>query len=132
MRYDFDSYNSLLLVDRNLNKDLFLKRVGAVSGYAVKLFSDIYDAMFSESIDLERVYYEYYKDEFSSFGDYLKEEFSLPDSIHNNIMKDLKENEHLKVILWEQLSYGFNDIESFIFGEKMRETFEKVLTGRES
>jgi hypothetical protein len=51
MRYNYDLYESLIVVDRRLTKKVFLQKAGIMSGkYAENMFSRLYDWLFSEYV----------------------------------------------------------------------------------
>lgn len=129
IRYDYDFYESLLIVDSRLTKEKFLKRAGIISGYAEILFSKIYDALFSESEDLIQSFNKYYVDEFDDFYSYLKREFAIDDESFQQMYELLNVNPNLKVIRWSQLSFGENSMPDMIFGEEMGDKFKEILLG---
>ena len=127
IRYDYAPYESLLLVNKGLTRDEFLQRVGAEKGYAVELFSTIYDSIFSESEDLKDSYEKYYICEFNSFEEYLRKEFSMPWEIAK-LWSDVYEREdNLTVIRWAHLDYGENGMSDFIFSEELYDKFSNAL-----
>lgn len=129
MRFDYDCYESLLIVDKRLSKDLFLQRAGASTGFATQLFSKLYDSIFAESEDLYTSYTKYYTEEYDNFFSYLQHEFSLNKAVFNEIRIILESNNNLRVIRWSQLSYGENSSMDLIFGEELGDRFAKILTG---
>lgn len=131
IKYDYAPYESLLLVNKNLSKDEFLIRIGAEKGYAVELFSMIYDSIFSESEDLRDSYEKYYRCEFQSFGEYIHKEFSLPLDLAKTLSKLCEKEDQITILRWSQLDYGENGIADFIFSEEMYDKFSKVICVRD-
>ena len=61
MRYGYDSYKFLMVVNKNLTLDLFLQRAGAERGYAKAMFTNMYNSIFAECHYVENEYEQYYK-----------------------------------------------------------------------
>ncbi len=67
MKYSYDSYKSLIVVNRNISKDYFLSRAGALHGYAKDMFSRIYDSIFSEAECVDDILNKYYYEEYEKW-----------------------------------------------------------------
>lgn len=130
IRYDYEPYKSLLILDKGLSKDVFLRRAGASQGYAVEHFSNIYDSIFSESEDLVESYLRYYQCEYPSFIEFLRREFALPSWVSDEFGKALDGNDKITVIRWSQLNYGDNGVADLIFSEEVCDAFAKALCTR--
>ena len=130
IRYDYEPYVSLLIIDKSLSKEEFLRRAGASQGFAVEHFSNIYDSIFSESEDLVESYFRYYQCEYPSFTEFLRREFALPARIAVEFGKALDGNDGITVIRWPQLNYGDNGVADLIFSEEISDAFVKALCTR--
>lgn len=129
IRYDYDFYRCLLIVDGRLTKEEFCKRAGAASGFSEHLFSGIYDSIFTESEDLKKSYEEYYRCEYPTFRDYIIEEFGMTPGDGAEFLRPLDDHPHLTLIRWDSLSYGNEGTIDFVFGEELGDKFIKILTG---
>ena len=127
IRYDYEAYESLLIVDKDLSKEEFLRRAGAKGGFAIRHFSNIYDSIFSESEDLRESYKRYYQCEYSSFVEFLHREFFLPAEVAEEFGKSLDGNDKITIIRWPQLNHGDNGVADLIFSDEVYDIFAGIL-----
>jgi len=124
MRYNYDLYRSLIVVDRRLTKDFFMQKAGIKQGkYAEDMFSRMYDWIFSEATYLEDVFEKYYKPEYRDFRDFLYKKYIIPDETLNEIMKEKNSNENYTIIDFDELSSGDNGFIGLVFDNGMDEPY---------
>lgn len=69
----------LICLSAAVDEATFLRRGKVRPGsYAGELLSNLHDAIFRQSLQLERDYREYYAVEYSTFAEYLRKRFLLP------------------------------------------------------
>ncbi len=71
MKIAYDFYKSILLINKNLTKEIFIAKAGANAGYAYNMFSRIYDSIESELINLDIEYNKYYSFDHSTLEHFL-------------------------------------------------------------
>jgi hypothetical protein len=124
MRYNYDSYKSLIVVDRCLTKELFLQKAGIKQGkYAEDMFSRMYDWIFSEATCLEDVFEKYYKPEYRDFRDFLYKKYIIPNGTLDAIMSVKSENENYTIIDFDELSSGYGGFINLVFDNEMDEPY---------
>lgn len=127
IRYDYETYESLLIVDKGLSKKEFLHRAGAKKGYSKQLFGMIYDSIFSESEDLKDSFERYYSCEYSSFTEFLRREFSLPRQIAKDFGEATESHDKVTVLRWSQLNYGDTGVADLVFSDEIYNTFKNAI-----
>lgn len=128
IRYDYNPYESILIVEREISKETFLKRCGAEKGFAATALGEIYDSIFAEAEWLEESYERYYKLEYpASFMDYIRREFLFPHEIASEIEMILKEYPECTLIRWKQLDYGKDGVSDFLFCEDVYPMFQNAI-----
>lgn len=110
MIYNYDDFGLFFIViDKNINKEIFLSKVGVKKNtYAEDLFSRMYDAIFSELINLEEEFDKYYSIEYESIQHFLYHKFSIPP----NVIKDffnLKSEKDSYTIFYKKNFYSYGD-----------------------
>lgn len=127
MRCQYDMYQSMVVVNKDINKEYFLNRAGAKAGYAKSMFSRIYDSIFSEAINLEDVFERYYAIEYKDIYEFLYNRYCLSRTIVNKI-RELKQNNADNVIIaFDELNYGDPGIVEFAFSESMYDRITQIL-----
>jgi hypothetical protein len=125
MRYNYDSYKSLIVVDRRLTKEIFLQNAGIKQGgYAEDMFSRMYDWIFSEATYLEDVFEKYYKPEYEGFRDFLYKKYTLPNKIINEMLSVKSENENYTIIDFDELSCNDGGFIHLVFENGMDEPYQ--------
>lgn len=127
IRYGYDSYSYIMVVNRMLTRNEFINRCGAKDGFAAKLFGHLYDCIFVEAMDVEHLYEQYYKAEYDSYSEFLLKRYGMTNFMHNEFMKLLKSDSDLYVIEFSSLNYGDSSMEDFLFSEKCRDRIYKIL-----
>ena len=124
MRYSYDSYKSLIVVDRRLTKEVFLQNAGIKQGgYAEDMFSRMYDWIFLEATYLEDVFEKYYKPEYDDFRDFLYKKYILPNNVIEQMMSVRLENENYTIIDVDELSNNDGGFVHLVFENGMDEPY---------
>lgn len=128
MKYSYNPYESLLVVDKRLTKEIFLEKAGVHDGkYAADMMSRIYDWIFSEAIYVEMYYEKYYKVEYATLADFIYKKFCI-DKINLHKLLSLKEeNDNYTIIAFDELSTGYSDFINFVFSDELYDRFLNFL-----
>lgn len=126
MKYYYDMYKCILLVNKNINKEWFLEKAGTKNGYARDMFSRLFDSIFAESMDVIKIYRKYYRQEFDSWEDMLYYKYCIPKDMIKFFHDALKENHNLTIIDFDTLSYG-EIVDDFLFSDKLRDRIQKLI-----
>jgi hypothetical protein len=118
------------VINKNITKEYFLMRAGAISGLAVELFTRIYDAIFYEAVDLDEIYAQYYSIEYDSLRTFLYHKFCIDNDIIDELMEVKNSNTDNAIIMIDELSYGKSDIITFAFSESMYDRTTNILLMR--
>jgi len=125
MRYNYDMYKSLIVVDRRLTKEIFLRNAGIQSGkYAEDMFSRMYDWIFSEATYLEDVFEKYYKPEYTDLRDFLYKKYTLSYKVIDEMFAIKAENENYTIIDVDELSSGDGNFIHLVFENEMEEPYD--------
>lgn len=127
MKYNYEAYHSLIVTNKNLTKDVFLKQAGVINGYSAELFSRIYDAIFSEAINVEDLYNTYYSVEYKDIREFLYLKFCINDKELDRIFNVKNECDNNIIIAIDDLSYGKSTIIVFAFSDSMYERMTNIL-----
>ena len=130
MKYSYDSYKSLIVVNRNLSKDYFLSRAGALHGYAKDMFSRIYDSIISEAERVEDILKEFYSDEYEKIEDFLYFKYCINREDVDKIMQLVNSNENYILYDFDELNYGDSGAVIFAFSLDMYERIINILLMR--
>ncbi len=130
MKYSYDSYKSLIVVNRNLSKDYFLSRAGALHGYAKDMFSRIYDSIISEAERVEDILKEFYSDEYEKIEDFLYFKYCINREDVDKIMQLVNSNENYILYDFDELNYGDSGAVIFAFSSDMYERIINILLMR--
>lgn len=126
MRYAYDMYCYLIFVHKDLTEEYFLQKAGVVDGYAKELFQRIYKSLMSESEDVQYIYENFYKTEYSSFPEFIEKYYCLEKEYVAEIIEYLKDHPQIKLYDYNSLSVGEN-FDDFICSEGVYERFQKLL-----
>lgn len=124
--YYYDSYRCIILVNKQLTKQSFCEKAGALSGYAQDLFSRIYDSIFAESENIYTAYVKYYAVEYDSFEDYLRNKYMLLESQLDSLVVDFKSAMY-DIYDVDLLSYGDSAVFEFWTSDYMIERIVVLL-----
>ena len=126
--HNWNPYNKLLIVNRNLTLERFIEKTGAKSGFALNMFTHLYNSIFSECTYVEEEFEKYYKIEYESFDRFLHRRYGLSKSKAEEIIKIKESNPEYTIIAYDLLSYGMNDIDHFLFDGKLNVRINKILS----
>lgn len=127
MIYQYDFYKFLMIVNKNVTLQRFLEKSGAKNGFALKMFTHLYNSIFSECHNVCEEFEQYYKIEYELFVHFLHRKYSMPREKAKEIENILTSNTDFILIDYDALSYGMNDTTDFLFGEKLNERVEQLL-----
>lgn len=128
MIYSYDFYKFLMIVNKNVTLQRFLERTGAKNGFAQEMFTHLYNSIFSESHNVTEEFEQYYQIEYEELDCFLHRRYSIPKEKVIEIVAELQSNPNNILIDYDSLSYGMNDNESFLFGEKLSDRVLQILT----
>ena len=126
-KYAYDSYKSLIVINKNLTKEFFLNKAGAESGYAKDIFSRIYDSIFTEAEIVDVVFLEYYKEEYNDIETYLYCKYCIDMDDVKEIMELKNSNTDYVIYDFAELNYGNSNIVEFAFSDDMYERITDML-----
>ena len=128
MKLTYDFYRSILVINKNLTKDIFLGKAAVKeSGFAKEMFSRMYDSIFSELIDLEREYEKYYSKEYEKFEVFLYKKYNLEAEGIEALMDLKAKNDDYKIYKMEDYSYGDYSLGQFTFSETIYDRIMNIL-----
>lgn len=127
MKLAYDFYKSLLLINKNLTKEIFIERVGVQNGYSLNMFSRMYDSVTSELIDLDDEYLKYYSFEYSSMEIFLYRKYNLNEDDILDLMEQRKNNPDCILFRKDDNSYGDYGIAQFTFSDPMYDRVTEIL-----
>lgn len=125
-RYGYDVYRYLIFAHKDLDVDYFIRKSGATSGYALELFTRIYNSLMSESMDVNYLYENYYKEEYPTFESFIYKYYELDEDIVNEIMNELRSSPEIRLYDYNALSVGEN-FDDFITSDELGSRFDKLL-----
>ena len=127
MRYGYDMYKYLMVVNKNLNLNLFLQRAGARSGYAKRMFTNMYNSIFAECHYVEDEYEKYYNLEYADLSQYLRKRYNLDAEWMDMLMKEKNQSEDYTIIAYDSLNSGDGSIEDLMFQDKLADRIFNLL-----
>jgi len=131
MRYAYESYKSLIVVNKQLTKDLFIENAALERGkYAANMFSRMYDWIFSEATYVEEDYEKYYQVEYNSLEEFIYKKYCINKETLDKMMKLKKENKDYTVIDFDEMSTGYYDFIELVFSDKLYDRFINFLLMR--
>ncbi len=132
MKLAYDFYKSLLLVNKNLTKEIFISKTGAKDGYSLNMFSRMYDSVTSELVDVDKEYEKYYSFEYKSLEQFLYRKYNLKREHIEELMKVRKTNPDCILYRKDDSSYGDYSISQFTFSDTMYDRVIEILTLKNS
>lgn len=126
MRYSYDMYCYLIFAHKDLTEEYFLQKAGVMDGYAKELFMRIYKSLMAESEDVLYLYETYYKNEYSTYSEFLEKFYCLEKNDVDEILDFLEKNPLIKLYDYKSLSVGEN-FDDFISSENMYDRFQQLL-----
>jgi hypothetical protein len=127
MKLGYDFYNSLLLINKNLTKEIFIERTGVKDGYSLSMFSRMYDSVTSELIDVDEEYEKYYSFEYKSMEHFLYRKYNLKGKHIEELMGERKKNPDCLLYRKDDNSYGDYGIAQFTFSDTMYDRVMEIL-----
>lgn len=125
MKLAYDFYKSLILVNKNITKEIFLAKTGAEDGYALNMFSRLYDSITCELVNLDVEYDKYYSFEYPSLEHFLYRKYNLNEEDISNLMEERKKYPECILYRKDDLAYGGNgQLTTFAFSEAM---YDRVM-----
>lgn len=127
MKLTYSYSKSLLLINPNLTKEIFLRKVGAQSGYARQMFSRMYENIFSELISVDREYEKYYSFEYASLAKFLWKKYNIDSEDLEELISIRKDNPDCILYRKDDYSYGDYGIGQFTFSETLYKRITDIL-----
>lgn len=119
-------YRYLIFAHIDLTEEYFVKKSGAIDGYAKELFQRIYKSVFSESMDVQYLYNTFYRTEFANMEEFLIGYYQLEPKYAKEIVEILEDRKELRLYDYDSLSVGEN-FDDFITFDDVYERFEKLV-----
>ncbi|QQY31749.1 MULTISPECIES: hypothetical protein [Bacteroidota] len=111
----------------DLTEKNFLKKTGAKDGYAKKMFTEMYQSIISERIDVIAEYKKFYSVEYGTLEEYLYKKYNLEVESIEELMEALEENKECRLYRKDQNSYGNWEISTFMNSETMFDRITEIL-----
>lgn len=127
MKLAYDFYKSLLLVNKNLTKEIFIEKSGAGNGYSLDMFSRMYDSITSELIDVEREFDKYYSFEYKSIEQFLYRKYNIKAEHIKELMEEKSSNPECIIYRKDDNSFGDYGIGTFTFSETMYDRVTNII-----
>lgn len=107
---------------------MFLTKTGARDGYALNMFSRMYDSITSELIDLDMEYSKYYSFEYPTLERFLYRKYNLNEESIVNLSEERKKYPECVLYRKDDLAYGGNsELNTFAFSEAMYDRVMEIL-----
>lgn len=117
----------MVLMHPELTESVFLGKAGAKSGYARKMFTEMYQSIISERIDVIAEYKKFYSIEYPTFEEHLYKKYNLDIELINELVEAVNQNPDCKLYRKDQNSYGNWEISTFINSETMFDRVNEIL-----
>ncbi len=127
MKLAYNSYNSILLINKNLTKEIFIERTGVKDGYSLSMFSRMYDSLTSELIDVDEEYKKYYSFEYESMELFLYRKYNLNTKDIEELLEERNNNTECLLYRKDDNSYGDYGIAQFTFSDTMYDRVMEIL-----
>jgi len=130
LNYRYDE--SLLLINKNLTKELFLQKAGVTKGYAYEMFASMYDSIHSELINIKEEYTKYYSFEYPMLEAFLYKKLNVKWDHIKMVAKQMEKNPDC--ILYRKkdgYSHGHYGLTQFTFSDTMYKRVIKILLLKE-
>ena len=127
MRYAYEMYRYLMLVNKNLTLELFLQRAGAKQGFAKQMFTNMYNSIFAECHYVEEEYEQYYQLEYPDLYHYLHTRYNVEIPPLNLLIEEKNKSLDYIFIEYSSLSCGDGSIDDLMFQDKLSERMENIL-----
>lgn len=127
MKLAYDFYKSVLLINKNLTKEIFIQKSGVEDGYSLNMFSRMYDSLTSELIDVDREFKKYYSFEYENMEHFLYRKYNIKGKYIDELMEVRKENPDCILYRKDDNSYGDYGIAQFAFSATMYDRVVEIL-----
>lgn len=117
----------MVLMHPDLTEQQFLHKAGAKSGYAKQMFTDMYNSITSELIDVISEFERFYSFEYKTFEGYLYKKYNFEEEVILDLTKVMKENPNCRLYRKDEHSYGKYEIASFTTSDTMRDRITEIL-----
>lgn len=125
MFFKNEDHNFFLLINKNMNKELFVKKAGVKKGsFAESIITRIYDTLTIESVDVLEEFNNYYSKEYLDLKEFLYKKYNLSKKIIKLILEKFDSK---KILLYGDLMNlgGFSVLE-LINSRKLEEVIDKI------
>ncbi|OJZ07796.1 MAG: hypothetical protein BGP15_15660 [Sphingobacterium sp. 40-24] len=123
----YESYKIMVLMHPDLTEKNFLKKTGAKGGYAKKMFTEMYQSIISERIDVIAEYIKFYSAEYPTLEEYLYKKYNLEIESIEELMEAIEKNKDCRLYRKDQNSYGNWEISTFMNSETMFDRITQIL-----
>lgn len=113
--YDYEAYCYLMKVHKG-TKEEFMKKAGVSKGYALEMFSTLYDSIFAESKDVREMYENNYKSEYKDLKHFLMMHYSIPEKLVGKYVNAC-ESDLYRLIDFDALSYGGDGVHGLVLSD---------------
>ena len=116
-----------LVLKKRFNRKRFLKKAKVKKdSYAENIFARIYDALISETIDIQKEYRKYYIDEYDSITKFLYKRYNIGQPLIGHLVEKIENG--YQVFYSTKHSAKDYTISSLIFSEPMLEKLNLLLS----
>ena len=112
---DYEAYCYLMKVHKG-TKEEFMKKAGVSKGYALEMFSTLYDSIFAESKDVREMYENNYKSEYKDLKHFLMMHYSIPEKLVGKYVNAC-ESDLYRLIDFDALSYGGDGVHGLVLSD---------------
>ena len=115
--YGYDLFRYLMTVHKGTKRD-FLKKAGVRKGFAKRMFSDLYDSVFAEALDVANMYEQYYSNEYDDLFNFISMHYSIPERVASRFINTLNSGDY-RIIDFSGIDYGNDQFENFFMSDEM-------------
>ena len=127
MIFLYDDFELMYVMHKEMNKEQFLSASGAAKGYANDMFSRMYDALTTESVDLADEYETYYQLEYENFFSFLYRKYNLTGKQVESTQEILSGDPDLRLYKKLEYCYDGSELRRFMSEEPMEDRITKIL-----
>lgn len=113
----YDFYRYIMTVHKGDKKE-FMKRAGVKSGFAKEFFSNLYESVFAEAIDVEELYMRYYSKEYQTLEKFISMHYGIPNSEVSSFVTSIKSGDY-RIIDFSTIDYGNGQFNNFFTSDEM-------------
>lgn len=123
--YQYEVFSYLMPV-KEISREDFLAAAGAMEGYAVEMFGELYDAIFTESKDVESLYNQYYRNEYCDITQFISMHYCVPMPTADALTEVLKTSGN-HIIDFNSIDYGNDAVDQFVMSDEMFDRFYNLI-----